>query len=288
METIIVNGKITPTDLPTAVTSPIERLPEDLEAFRTRLRQGGNLIFDKAELTIGSIDVNADTRVSIAAEKIVIRDSTIITNGNVLELYCSILEVVGKSEILSFKNGESTANLETHGDSGGDIFIYVSGEIKNRLSVRLDGQNGGVGRNGDAGRQGAEGYRGRSARNGPLGTCRRGAGNGGRGGAGEAGTNGTNGGDGGDGGILRVFYVEAPIQPDLEIAFSARSGLGGNAGLGGEGGLGGKGGKRGADAGNCGIGGRNGADGPNGPRGRDGDAGKDGEPGKSFIKNINL
>lgn len=292
MEQLILTGNISSTDIPLRISEPFETPPTDLAQINQRLLNGGKLTFEDADLEFGEINIHTDSKLFLGVHELELKNSRIITNGNFLEIFCKKIKLDSNSKILSFQQKDTKAKSEIDGDYGGDVHIYVTGQVESPLSINLKGQDGGDGIQGVTGTTGKEGRRGRSARNGSFGTCRRGPGKGKRGGRGGTGGNGTDGGDGGDGGVLKVYFIEQNIPADLNIGFKALPGGFGKGGAPGKGGEGGRGGKGGSNAGNCIP--RSDPErsrGPKGPRGISGKAGKsgvNGKEGKSFIERIEV
>jgi len=289
METLILSGAVKPHNIPTNITAAWATPPSKMSELEKRLDEGGTLIFDDADLTIGAVNPQANSHLFIAVRQLELRNSRILTNGNSLTIFCQEFRQDNASKIDSFPYSHQKAQLGTIGDDGGEIRIYITSKISEKSVVEMSAQDGGDGADGRNGDKGATGYSGRGARNGSFGTCMRGPGNGGNGGRGQNGAPGSNGAAGGNGGTLRIFFLETTIQPELDVKFTSQPGIGGSGGKGGKGGEGGEGGRGGSGAGNCGgnrgIHGRSGA--PGDP-GIDGERGSRGEPGFMIIREIKI
>lgn len=287
-EEVVLSGNLSYEDIPKNIREKFIRKPESLNEIAERLDLGGRVTLDGAILKLGEIDLQKNDHFFLGVDKLVLRNSRIVTNGHFLEVFCRNIVMDEHSSIESFEEASETASKDTDGDHGGEVHIYTLDKLKKDLDFELIGQNGGAGSQGGKGATGSEGSRGRGGRNGSGNTCMRGPGGGGRGGQGGQGGRGKDGGDGGDGGILRVFYVEADIPNNFSIKVDSSAGAGGAEGPGGPGGDGGIGGRPGANAGNCTRRTRRGPTGPQGPQGPSGARGSDGKNGKHVILRINV
>jgi hypothetical protein len=290
MEELILTGNILNSDIPNRITDEFNNVPTSLSQILTRLDEGGKLTLENATLEFGEIDPYDASKLFLGIKELELKNSTIITNGNFLEVYCEKLLMDTTSKIISFKNENSKADIEIKGDYGGNVHLYITDRV-GKLNINLDGQNGGNGKDGVKGNTGAQGPRGRGGRNGSFGTCLRGSGRGGNGQRGGNGSNGSDGANAGDGGVLKIFFLEKDIQTDLEIEFKSNNGIGGiggNGGLGGDGGTGGLGGKVAGNCHNSSPERNRGSQGAQGINGIQGNSGVNGIDGKSFIEKINI
>ncbi len=248
--------------IPASVKAPLSASGEisRIDELRQRpalLIEGATIVFDPG------------TAGRIAASKLTLRDSTLITNGGDLEIEVETL-VAENSEIRAFAlTGKPAA--KGAGRDAGRVVLRVHGRISGVLRVDLSGEAGAAGAPGRPGLAGSAGAAGATAVSAPE-KCLKPAAPGGPGGAGGKGGDGGDGAPGGAGGQLTLAAKE-PQEAAGRVEFSAEGGRGGAAGAAGPGGEGGVGGPAGLPAGLC-IG-----DGGVGPRGAQGPAGKAGEPG---------
>lgn len=287
-EEIILSGDLTYEDIPQNVRQPFSIKPKDVDEIAQRLQSGGRLTLDGAKLRLGKIDLQKNEHFFFGVEKLILKNSRLVTNGHFLEVFCQNIVMDDQSVIESFEESDEQAPTDTDGDHGGEVNIYTINKLQKDLNFELIGQNGGVGSPGSKGSTGSEGSRGRGGRNGSFGTCMRGPGGGGRGGQGGQGGKGKNGGEGGDGGVVRLFYIETDVPNGYSLKLDASAGVGGSGGSGGPGGDGGIGGRPGANAGNCTRRTRRGPQGPQGPQGPSGHRGNDGNDGKYVILRIDV
>jgi len=223
----------------------------------------------------GEIRLVKDMRVS--AQRIVLEDVLLVTNGFRLELVGETLEVRRSAAIRAFDAPVRQPTGEP-GRAAGLIVIRVkkmSGPIP---SIDNSGEDGMPGRPGTPGMAGRSGPSGQGFTYLPWTGCV-----GGRpGGPGEAGGPGGDGGPGGPGGnggavVIDLGELTKTIVPHIVL----KGGRGGSGGEGGPGGPGGKGGASVPSAGPCGLV-VEGPPGPTGAAGRSGLNGPDGKPGSVF------
>ena len=215
MEQLILTGNLSSSDIPSRITEPFSTTPEDIAEISNRLQNGGKLTLENAVLEFGEISPFSDSRLFLGVKQLKLKNSKIITNGNFLEIFCDKISMDSDSKIISFKHANKRAINEIEGDYGGDTHIYLTNKIDSKLTIHINGQDGGNGLKGGTGSTGSQGARGRSARNGDFGSCRRGPGGGHAGGQGGTGSNGTNAGDGGNGGV--VDFIDE--NDDAVLAF---------------------------------------------------------------------
>jgi hypothetical protein len=257
MEKTRLTGSLKPSDIPTYIKKPLAIPLDAMQEVTERLNQGGELVFNDAELIVGVIDPKVNSQLFIAADTFELKNSKIVTNGNSIIIFCRELIQDTSSTIEGIPTESRKASIESQGDSGGEVHIFTTSKIHGKLNVDLSAQSGGDGENGRNGANGLPGSPGADKASG---------GNGGNAGNGQPGTN---GGEGGNGGVLKIHYIETAVQQDLDISFVSKAGTGGKAGQGGAGGIGGRGGK--GDAGRSdGLPGSDGDDGPNGTDGKNG------------------
>ena len=255
--------------LPLLVTEPLSETSE--LSRRAALRERPALILDGTTIILGT---PPEIR-SIVTPKLVLRNSTLVTNGHDLDIEVETL-AVENGTIRAFPKaagGEISAN----GRSGGRVHIHVHGRIEGVLRVDLSGEAGVAGTPGRGGVNGAAGEKGANAASVPSG-CQRSAATGTNGQTGRVGEPGGDGTDGGAGGTLVIVNADA-ASVARTIEFTASGGAGGAAGAGGAGGSGGAGGPGGDSIGRCmgdGARGARGADGLSGAAGKAGRAGADG------------
>ena len=287
-EEIVLSGNLSYEDIPKNISDKFASKPVALSQIEERLDKGGKLTLDGAILKLGEIDLQNNDHYFFGVDRLVLKNSRIVTNGHFLEVFCRNLVMDENSAVESFQEAEGQASKDRDGDHGGEVHIYTLERLHNGLNFELVGQDGGAGSKGSKGSIGSEGRRGRGGRNGSFGTCMRGPGGGGRGGQGGQGGRGNDGGDGGDGGVLRIFYVETDIPNNFSVKVDSSGGIGGTEGPGGDGGDGGIGGRPGANAGNCLRRTRRGLTGSPGPQGPAGNKGVDGKDGKHVILRISV
>lgn len=288
---------LTEAILPPEVTAHV---PIDIttDQFAARLKDGGKMELVGTTWTIGQGPDFAGNRAAfIALDELILSDATIITNGNVLTIFCNKL-VSNQGKIVSFTDAESTAEIGTRGttsgqggnsgqpgDSGGVVSIHVIEDIDGTIDVSLHGQNGGKGGDGAQGAQGGAGVKGANAVSDGL-WCRAGGQDGSAGGIGFPGGRGGDGGPGGQGGVFYLFQINKAVG-NGSYRFAAKGGKGGAVGNPGVGGPGGPGGEGGNGSGAC-DGGHGGASGPNGSQGDPGTPGRDAGDGVATAKSIDL
>jgi len=289
-------------NLPDEVKAAIDRDISKLD-FSLRLRAGGSVTLDKANLVIGEPSYEKNTFAFIALDKLELKKgSKIITNGNTVAIFVNKLYSEEGCSIVSFlendqraKSGPSgnaageSGHLGAPGDSGGVVAIHVIEELQGLLNVNLQGQDGGHGGNGVKGTTGAVGIRGGDAAdsNWPVPGCKHGGSDGGKGYTGGPGGHGGNAGNGGHGGNFFLYNVGTAPIPQANYSFTAPSGKPGNPGIGGAGGDGGLGGDGGSGSTYCG-GGRRGFNGDQGVNGDNGAQGVAGAVGTAIVKNLDL
>lgn len=255
------------------------RIPASLQAPLTErgeimrideLRQRPELVVDGAMLVF-----DADKPARIAASKLTLRDSAMLTHGADLDIEVETL-VVENGQIRSFAPDEKPP-AQGAGRDAGKVRLRVHGRMSGVLRVDLGGQPGAPGVAGRPGAAGQAGAKGADAVSAPE-RCVTPAAAGAAGGAGGKGGDGGDGASGGAGGQL-TFLAKDPSEARAHLEFAAEGGKGGAAGPGGPGGEGGPGGPGGAPAGLCMGDGQPGPRGPSGPAGLPGKAGADGAAG---------
>lgn len=267
--------------------------------FKARLRDGGTIELINTVWRIGEgPSYGQNTSQFFAADVLILKNASIVTNGNTLALFVNRL-VSNNGKILSFadtdKKAATGANATSSGqagrpgnpgDSGGAVSIHVIQELEGTIAVDLSGQEGGNGGDGAKGSRGIAGVKGDSAVSDGL-WCRRGGQDGSQGGPGNPGGNAGDGGPGGQGGTLFLFQVNKDVG-EGSYSFVANGGEGGFSGQPGEGGDGGPGGEGGNGSGACG-GGHGGKDGSQGSSGeKNPNRGAKGGDGNVLAKSINI
>lgn len=249
------------------------KIPESLQAPLTEtgeimrideLRQRPALMIDGATIVF-----DPDKPVRIAASKLTLRDSTLVTHGADLDIEVETL-VIENGEVRAFRTSDKPP-AQGAGRDAGKLRLRVHGRISGVLRVDLGGQGGAPGAPGRPGAVGAPGAKGADAVSAPE-RCVTPAAPGAAGGPGGKGGDGGDGASGGAGGEFTLFAKDGG-EARAHVEFTAEGGKGGAAGAAGPGGEGGPGGPGGAPAGLC-IG-----DGQPGPRGPAGLAGQPGKPG---------
>lgn len=283
--------------LPPEITAHV---PIDIttDQFAARLKSGGTMELVSTSWTIGKgPDFSGNSSSFIALDRLILRDSTIITNGNTLTIFCNKL-VSNQGRIISFTDSTLKAaagvdgngpglggNPGQPGDSGGVVSIHVIEDIDGTIDVSLHGQAGGKGGNGAPGAQGAGGVKGANAVSDGL-WCRAGGQDGSSGGTGFPGGRGGDGGAGGQGGNFYLFRINKAVG-EGSFRFTAEGGEGGEPGNPGAGGPGGPGGEGGNGSGPC-SGGNGGATGPAGSTGELGTKGPTAGKGVATTKSIEI
>jgi hypothetical protein len=295
--------QVTMDMIPVEVKAPVT---VDVANFAIRLKSGGTLELVDSEWIVGPVDYTKNTLSFAALDRISLKNSRIVLNGNTLALFANRIEV-DKASIISFadvnrkaKRGADASEPGRHGepgtpgDTGGVVAIHAIEGFFGTLDVDLSGQEGGDGGHGAQGSKGRTGDPGRDSQSGvclgffgPYPCCKVDATQGGRGYTGEAGGSGGDGGAGGHGGTLQLYNVGTSPLPAASVRFTAIPGDGGAAGTGAAGGEGGDGGEGGRGGFSC-NGANRGPKGDNGATGVLGAKGLAGAPGRSLIKNLDL
>ena len=282
---------------PPEVRAPVA-ITMTTDEFQARLKDGGTMELIDTTWRIGDgPDFSANRSAFMALDQLILRNSTIITNGNILTLMVNKL-VSNGGKIISFSDkdrkaavgadgasGGTAGNPGVPGDSGGVVSIHVIQDWEGTLSVDLSGQEGGDGGKGIKGLTGQSGVKGANAVSDGI-YCRAGGQDGSSGGQGYPGGNGGQGGAGGQGGVLYLFRINEEVGQGL-YNFVSNGGPAGLSGEPGEGGDGGPGGEGGNGSGPC-SGGHGGPTGPQGGRGQKFDRGLTAGNGQVIAKAINL
>ncbi len=256
-----------PSKIPASLQAP---LVENGAIMRIdELRQRPALMLDGATIVF-----DPDKPARIAASRLTLRDSTLVTRGADVDIEVETL-VIENGEIRAFASDDKP--LQGAGRDAGKVRLRVHGKISGVLRVDLGGQNGASGAPGRAGATGQQGGKGADAVSAPERCVAPAA----SGGAGSPGGKGGDGGDGASGGAGGQFTLLAkdPSEAAGHIDFTAEGGRGGAPGQPGPGGEGGAGGPGGAPAGLCMGDGQPGPRGPSGPNGQPGKAGANGAGG---------
>lgn len=285
-------------DANTAFTSQLN--PNDFTTVNqlySTLENRGILTLKDAILTL---PLNEE-KIFFAFHKLKLINSKIVLNSSNTTFVCNEYEH-DKSQIISFRGDNQTANDGQNGNSDGQngqngsdgldsatCVMFVTDKVKTiggPMSIDLTGQSSGNGGDGKKGAKGAKGARGRNCSSGTI-DCRSGCGNGNRGERGGKGGDGGNGGNGGDGGKFEFRFHGFNTPNDYFFSFISNGGKGGYKGFGSIGGEGGEGGNAGASGctwcdGRCYSGprGENGVNGSNGMDGIDGN--------KNYLVNSNF
>lgn len=270
------------TALPEQTTAPLDAKTAigRIDALRRR----PVLFIEGATLVFGP-----QTPRRIAVSKLVLRNATLIADGEPIEIEVETL-TSDNSELRSFAltdaapqtqktaAAQERANAARVGRNAGALTLVVHGRMTGALRVDLSGEAGAPGAGGRAGQPGAPGAKGAHAAASADGACRKPAAVGGDGAAGGPGEPGGDGGAGGAGGVFTLVARDADAIA-RRIDFASDGGRGGAPGQGGKGGVGGVGGLGGEPAGACLGQGALGAAGPDGAAGAPGAAGAAGAPG---------
>jgi hypothetical protein len=290
-------GVVTPEMIPAEVKKafPLEGTAAD---FTVRLKTGGTLELIDTVHVIGKPSFNIKSKEFYALDKVILTNSTIVTNGNTLLLFCNQF-LSNNGRIVAFADdqkkaangapGAGTGEAGDRGDpgvAGGLASLHVIQQLQGTLFVDMSGQSGGDGGSGAGGTAGAAGVKGENPQSGVFG-CNHAGGNGSQGGTGGAGGHGGDGGNGGSGGYFELYNVGASPIGDASYNFKGDPGKGGTGGPGAPGGPGGPGGQGGDGGGFCG-GGSPGPAGAAGGSGAIGVRGKDAAPGQVIVKNLDL
>jgi hypothetical protein len=290
-------GVVTPEMIPAEVKQafPLEGTSAD---FTARLKAGGTMELIDTVHVIGKASFTTKSKEFYALDKVILTNSTIVTNGNTLLLFCNEFHS-NNGHIVAFaddskkaSNGAVGAGTGEAGDrgepgvAGGLTSLHVIQQLQGTLFVDMSGQNGGDGGNGAAGGSGASGVKGENPQSGVFG-CNHAGGNGSQGGTGGAGGHGGDGGNGGSGGYFELYNVGSTPIDNAAYNFKGDAGIGGIGENGGPGGPGGPGGQGGDGGGFCG-GGAPGAAGAPGSGGAPGAAGKNAAAGQVIVKNLDL
>ena len=288
---------ITLDNVPPEARRPVSITVTEQE-FKSRLKDGGTMELIDTTWRIGdSPDFSSNRSAFLALDRLVLKNSTIITNGNVFTLFINKL-ISNGGRIVSFaaehrkaRNGSDASNAGAPGqpgepgDSGGPVSIHIIQDLEGTLEFDLSGQDAGNGGIGAKGSKGVQGSRGANAVS-DIVNCRSGGQDGGQGNLGLPGGNGGDGGAGGQGGSLFLFQINKEVGEGL-YRFVSNGGKGGEAGGPGVGGNGGDGGEGGSGSGPCG-GGHGGPIGNSGPSGAPGNSGRTAGSGQIVAKSINM
>ncbi len=160
-------GTIDDKMIPAEVTEAFP-LEGTTKQFQARLKSGGTMELKDTTLVIGpepSFATNGKT--FYALDSVVLRNSTIVTNGNTVVIFCNKL-VSNEGKIIAFskraaEDAKAVGVAGKPGDSGGLVSIHVIQAIEGTISVDLTGQDGGKGAAGTTGAPGGKGAKGQDA-----------------------------------------------------------------------------------------------------------------------------
>jgi hypothetical protein len=213
---------------------------------------------------------------AVTAQRIVLDDLRLVTNGHRLELNAEVLEVRGSGRIRAFEGGVQDRKPGEPGRSAGLILLNARRVLGPAVQIDNSGEDGMDGRPGAPGKAGANGNPGTPRDWKPWTGCLGGK-DGDEGGPGGRGGEGGPGGPGGNGGVVLLdLAAGGEALAAKAVSKGGRGGKGGDAGQGGPGGAGGAGAAGASVCGGTAVG-KKGADGPPGERGKDG---VDGAPGQ--------
>ncbi|MCB1545237.1 MAG: hypothetical protein KDJ30_13455, partial [Rhodoblastus sp.] len=198
------------TKIPTTLQAPLTAGSEMMRI--DELRQRPALLIDGATLLF-----DPEKPARIAASKLTLRDSALITRGADLDIEVETL-VIENGEIRAFRPSDKPPAKDAGRDAG-KLRLRVHGRISGVLRVDLGGQPGAAGAAGRPGAVGAPGAKGADAVS-ASDHCVKPATAGATGGPGGKGGDGGDGASGGTGGQFTVF-AKNPSEAAGNIEFAA-------------------------------------------------------------------